>query len=167
MRWVRLLLLLFTLLFLTVRDPGGLIELGVAPHWLLALALLAGITASPGWAAFIGWSAGIFVDAFSLEPLGLHAFCFGAAAVLLSRIRRTFFAEHPVTQGGLAFAISLLVMLVLLIRLEIAEPPFLFLATFPGVVFTALVTAVALPLLVAIDRQLGLLRGFREREQRV
>lgn len=167
MRWVRLVLLLLTLLFLTVRDPGGLVELGIAPHWLLALALLAGITSSPGRAACIGWTAGFLVDMFSIEPLGIHAFCYGAAAALLSRIRRTFYAEHPLTQGGLAFVITLFVTLVLLIRLEVAAPAFRFFATFPGAVFTALVTAVLLPVMVAVDRRVGLLGGFREREQRV
>ena len=167
MRWVRFAALAVLLTAVTVRDPAGLAPAGLNPQWLLLLALLAGLTASPGWAATLAWFAGLLVDLFSLEPLGLHAFCYAVAALVLARLRRSLYSEHPMTQGTLGFVLALLVGLTLLVRLEIAEPVFRFGAQLPQVLLASVITAALLPALVRLERSCGLLRVFEEPEHRV
>lgn len=156
MRWVRLFLGGTLLTLAALRWPEHLAARGLMPAWLLLPGLCVGLSGTPGRAALAGFSFGLVADLCSLEPLGVHAFAFGAAALLLARIRGYFFCEHPATQAILGFVLSLLVLLALLARLSAAEPLFRPLSRLPATLAGAVATATLLPLLVAGDRRLGI-----------
>jgi len=47
--------------------------------------------------AIAAWILGLTVDLYSLDRIGLHAFCFGAAAWAILRVRQVLFRDHPMT----------------------------------------------------------------------
>lgn len=59
---------------------------GVAPDFFLVLVLATAITAAPEMATIIGFLAGLYQDALSGGPLGLHAFTLSLVAFLASRV---------------------------------------------------------------------------------
>ena len=122
MRWIRFLLLGAILALVTVRFPARLTHLGLTPLWLFLPVLLYGLTARPGPAIVLAWLTGLAVDILSLEPLGLHAFLFAVAALLLVKVRGHLFASHPVTQAILGAVATLAISLALILRLNFAEP---------------------------------------------
>ncbi|MHC4858933.1 MAG: rod shape-determining protein MreD [Planctomycetota bacterium] len=160
---MRLVLLAILLTLVTVRYPPRLFAAGLGPLWLFLPGLLAGLRSKPGTAAAIGWSFGLLLDLLSMEPLGLHAFVFGAAAYVLARARGVMFSDHPTTQGIAAFLLTALVGSFLLLRLEEAGA-FAITAHAPAALLTAAFTGVGFPLLAWVDKKVGLLAGFRERD---
>ncbi len=167
MKWVRLALLAALLAAVTLRWPAALAARGVVPAFLLVPGLVLGLTAKPGVAAAVAFGHGLVADCLSLEPFGVHAFGFGAAALALARVRTLFFCDHALTQAGLSFLLSLLVAGGLLARLEIAEPSLRFARLLPGALAGAGLTALLVPLVAAVDARLGLFRGFRLGDPRV
>jgi len=166
MRWPRFLFLAALVLVALVRWPADLTAVGLLPWWPFLLVLLLGLRARLSSAVFLSWILGMAVDSLSLCPLGLHAFLFGLAALLLVRVRGHLFAAHPVTQAVLALVLTLLVTLVLLVRLNLAEPDFHLPGRLPAAVLLSLLTGAAFPLLASLDMRLGLTEGFREGERR-
>lgn len=167
MRWLRFALLAAILVIATVRAPPGMVASGLFPCLLLVPALFLGFTAKPGTAALAGWILGFLVDLNSLEPLGLAAFLFAAAGYSLARLRGAVFAEHPVTRAVLSTIVALFVLLVLLVRLSVAEPDFAALSRLLPMIVTAVVTGLMVPVFGALDERLGILKGFREGDRRV
>jgi rod shape-determining protein MreD len=167
MRWLRLGLLTAAAALLAVRWPAGYAASGFAACWLLLPALLVGLHATPGRAVVLAWGLGLLADLLSLEPLGVRAAFFGAAALLVARVREHLFAEHFLTQAVIAATLALAVNLLVLLRIEIVEPDLAFFAAFPRLLLLSLMTGAAFPILVAVDRRTGLLDGFRARERRV
>lgn len=167
MRWIRFLLVLGVLLLATVRYPAAWTRIGLTPSFLFLPVLLYGLKARPGPAILLAWLTGLAVDLVSLEPLGLHAFLFGLTALLLVRVRGHLFAAHPGTQAVLAAVLTLVVSLVLLVRLDLAEPEFRLASKLLPALLLSLMTGAALPLFGRIDIALGLTEGFREGERRV
>ena len=164
MRWVRLSLLFLLLATASLRLPAGT---GLAPFWLFLPVLLFGLRSTPGQAALLGWSFGLAADLLSLEPFGLQAAVFAVAGSLLARLRGHLFSDHAVTQGIIAFAFTLLVLLTLLLRLEFAEPSFALIGRIPRMLLLAAVTGALLPAAMLLDGWIGITRGFREGERRV
>jgi len=167
MRWARLLLFVAVLGLAAVRVPAHLTERGLVPCWLFLPALLFGFLAKPGPAVLAAWSLGLATDLLSLEPLGVHAFLFGAAVLLLVRVRGHLYADHGAMQGLLALGLTLAVNLGLLVRLELAEGDLSLAPRIPAVLLLSLITGALVPPLIALDRRIGLLRGFREADRRV
>lgn len=167
MKWLRVILLAAVATLLAVRFPAGLSSSGLSPSWLLLPALDFGLVARPRAAALAGWCFGLLADLFSLEPLGLHAFLFGGAALILARFRGVVFADHPLTQALAGATLALVVNLALLIRLEIAAPELSFFGVAPAALLAAIVTGLCLPVLAAVDQRFGISRGFRAKEYRV
>ncbi len=163
MRWLKLLLLGTAVLALAERVPAPLLESGLAPRWFLLPALLAGLLAPPGRALLLGWGSGLLADLLSLSPLGWHAFLYGGAALLLARVRRAVFSEHPLTQAVAGFGLTFLVLLLGLLRLKLAEPALHLAPRLPAALLSSLATAALLPLLFLLEERVGFLRGFTGR----
>ena len=98
MKWVRTLLLAGLFLVVMVRWPANFTAWGVTPAWPFLLVLLLGLRARVQPAVVLSWCTGLLVDLLSLSPLGVHAFLFGLAALVLVRVRGHLFASHP---GGM------------------------------------------------------------------
>ncbi len=167
MRWLRLIFLVLIFALVAVRFPPGLVQRGLTPFWLLLPALLFGFVSPPGTAALAGWCFGAVAGLLSIEPFGVSAFLYAAAAWLISRVRGSFFSDHPVTQGVTAFLLTLLVGMLELLRIEFSAPALSFWAAFSNLLLMALLTGAAFPLLFAAESRMGLLKGFREGESRV
>lgn len=167
MRWARLPLLAAVLVILAVRWPTTLADLGLQPWWPFLFVLLVGLRVRLAPAVVGSWSVGLAVDLLSLSPLGLHAFLYGLAALALVRIRVNLFSAHPATQAILGGVVTLLVLVVLLLRLSFAEPSFRLPGALPVAFLLSLLTGAVFPLLVSLDRGMGLTEGFREGERRV
>lgn len=167
LKWLRVSLLAAVATILAVRFPADLAAKGLSPLWLFLPALEFGLVARPRAAAMAGWCFGLLADLLSLEPLGLHAFLFGGAALLLARFRGLFFSDHPLTQAVTGLALALLVNLVLLVRLEVVAPGLRFFETVPAAILAAVLTGLSLPVLAVVDDRIGISRGFRAGERRV
>ena len=85
----------------------------VWPDWLFVLAVHYALWGPWPDAAIAAWLLGLLMDVQSGGRIGLHAFCFGAAAWVIVRVRQVVFRDHPVTQAlitlALAFAVRLVV----------------------------------------------------------
>lgn len=167
MRWARLVAFGLLLALVAVRWPAELRARGLEPWWLLLPALWFGLRARPGAALAVGWAFGLAADLLSLEPLGWHAFLFGAIGLLLARLRPLFFHGHPLTQAVLAFALAFLAGALSLVRVAAAEPSFAALSRLPAALAAALLTALVFPALVVVEFRTGLFRGFAQEERRV
>jgi rod shape-determining protein MreD len=167
MRWFRLIFLMLVFALLAVRFPPGLVARGVTPFWLLLPAILFAFVSRPGTAALAGWCFGAVVGLLSVEPFGVSAFLYAAAAWLISTVRGSFFSDHPVTQGVTAFVFAFLVGVLELLRIEVAAPALAFWPAFSNLLLMALLTGVAFPMLFAVESRLGFLKGFKEGESHV
>jgi rod shape-determining protein MreD len=167
MRFLRFALVVAVLLLVTVRYPPSLTGLGLTPAWLFLPVLLYGLKARAGPAIFLAWLTGLTVDLLSIEPLGLHAFLYGATAFLVVKVRGHLFSSHPGTQAVLACGLTLAMTLALLLRLNLAESEFRMAGKILPAVLLSLMTGAAFPLLGRVDTALGLTEGFREGERRV
>ena len=87
----------------------------IRPEWTFILAVHYALWGPWPDAAIAAWVLGLAVDLQSAapNPVGLHAFTYGAAAWVILRIRNVLFRDHPATQVMLtlafAFAVRLLV----------------------------------------------------------
>ena len=167
MRWPGLVLLTLLFAVLALRWPPQWTTMGLAPCWLLFPALWFGLYARAGRALAVGWVLGLLADLLSLEPLGVQAFLYAGAALLLARARGFFFRRHPLTQALLALTAAFLVQVLLLLRLNVAEPSLAVLPRLLPALCSAMLYAALFPGLVALERRTGLFRGFREGEVRV
>jgi rod shape-determining protein MreD len=166
-RWIRFALLAAVAIVAAVRWPPTLTSLGLAPFWPFLPVLVLGLRGRTRPAVFLSWMTGLAVDALSLSPLGLNAFLFGVAALLLVRVRGHLFSAHPLTQTILGGVLTLLVTIALLVRLEIAEPDLDLPGRLPPALLLSLITGAVFPLLAWVDERIGLTTGFREGERRV
>ena len=73
---LRVPLMLLVALLLQTTVLGRVRILGVAPDFMLLVAVAAGLTATPTRAAAVGFTSGILVDLFLPTPLGLSALVF-------------------------------------------------------------------------------------------
>jgi rod shape-determining protein MreD len=167
MRWIRYGFLLTLVLVAAVRWPAVLTSFGLAPFWPFLLVLLLGLRGRTRPAVFLSWFTGLMVDTLSLSPPGLNAFLFGVASLLVVRVRGHLFSAHPATQAILGGILTLFVTLVLLVRLEIAEPDLDLPAQLPPALLLSLMTGALFPLVAFVDERIGLTTGFREGERRV
>lgn len=60
-------------------------------------------------AAIAAWILGMLLGTQTLDPLGLHAFCYGVAAWGIMKMRQVVFREHALTQFVTALFFTLLV----------------------------------------------------------
>ncbi len=85
------------------------------PEWVFILAVHYALWGPWPDAAIAAWLLGLIVDLQSADPVGLHAFCYGAAAWVILRVRQVVFRDHPVTHLVVtlvfAFAVQLLIAL--------------------------------------------------------
>ena len=67
------------------------------PEWTFILVVHYALWGPWPDAAIAAWLLGLIVDFQSADPIGLHAFSYGAAAWAILRIRQVVFRDHPVT----------------------------------------------------------------------
>jgi len=85
------------------------------PEWTFVLAMHYALWGPWPGAAIAAWLLGLVVDLQSAppDPVFLHAFCYGAAAWVILRVRGLLVPNHPMTQAlatlVLAFGVQLLV----------------------------------------------------------
>ena len=88
----------------------------IQPEWTFVLVVHYALWGVWPDAAIAAWLLGLGVDLWSDDPAGLHAFCYGAAAWGILRVRHVMFREHPITHVVVTFlflfGIQLIVMLV-------------------------------------------------------
>jgi rod shape-determining protein MreD len=164
MRWVPFAILaLVTIVFQTTIVPMTAVR-SVWPEWTFILAVHYALWGPWPDAAIAAWLLGLLVDLQSAppDPIGLHAFCYGACAWAIIRIRSALFRDHPVTHGvvTLVFAFAMQLVIGLYRSWRLSEeggyegwvlPAFL----------TALYTAVWAPLLCWPLIRMGRWTGLR------
>ena len=83
------------------------------PEWTFVLVVHYALWGPRPDAAIAAWLLGLIVDFQSADPIGLHAFCYGAAAWAILRVRQLMFRDHPVTHVAVTlvftFAVQLLI----------------------------------------------------------
>jgi len=85
----------------------------ICADWMFILAVHYALWGPRSDAAIAAWLLGLMVDLSSLDRVGLHAFCFGAAALAIIYVRQAVFRDHPLTHVAVtlvfAFAVRLMV----------------------------------------------------------
>ena len=77
---------------------------GARPEALLSLACFAALFARDSSQGLLAsWLIGLFKDAGSAGPLGLHALLFLGAGAVVLQIRQVLFRESPLTQLAVTF----------------------------------------------------------------
>ncbi len=90
----------------TVLGPRMEIR-SIRPDWMFILVVHYALWAPWPEAGLAGWVLGLMLGIESLdEPVGLHAFCYGAAAWGIFRCRHAVFRQHPATQFVLTLAFT-------------------------------------------------------------
>ncbi len=162
MKWLPFAILALVAMVLQTTVVPRLSIGGVGPDLLFILAVhytLWGPWPDVGIAA---WLLGLVFGAHTDDPVGLHAFCYGAAAWGIVRIRQIVFRDHPVTQFLVnlvfTFLVQLAVWIVLFwlstVRLGVGE-------VFRICLLTAMYTAVCAPFVHAGLHRLGRWTGLR------
>ena len=104
MKWPPFLILAVIALVCQTTVAPALAIHAIWPDWMFILAVYYALWAPWPEAAIAAWCLGLLFGTQTLDPLGLHAFCYGAAAWGIVRVRQVVFREHAITQ----FAVTLL-----------------------------------------------------------
>lgn len=108
------------------------------------------------------WILGLVFGTQSDEPVGLHAFCYGAAAWGIVRLRQVVFRDHPVAQFLIALLFTFLVQAAAWLALHwLASVRLGGWEVFKACVLVALYTAVCAPFLHAALHRLSRWTGLR------
>jgi rod shape-determining protein MreD len=162
MRWFpfAILTLVATVLQTTVVPRVGIG--GVGPDLLFLLAVHYALWGPWPDAGIAAWILGFIFGTQTDAPLGLHAFCYGAAAWGIVRMRQVVFREHPVTQFLISLAFTFLVQIAVWTLLHWLSTVRLGFGGVLGVCFvTAVYTAVCAPFVHAGLHRVGRWTGLR------
>jgi len=105
LRWERVALLVPPAVLLQTTVLSQFNVAGAYPDLLLALTVTFAMRV--GWpaACVLGWSLGLIADLFSNAPFGMHAGLYLASGAVCAGLSGRLFADHPITQGVLVFAV--------------------------------------------------------------
>jgi len=87
----------------------------VWPEWTFILAVHYALWGAWPDAAIAAWLLGLIVDLQTAppDPIGLHAFCYGAAAWAILRVRQVVFRDHPVTHVVVTLVFTLAIQVLI------------------------------------------------------
>jgi rod shape-determining protein MreD len=131
MKWLPFGILAFVTLVLQTTLVPRIVLGDIAPDLMFVLALYYALWAPWPDAGIAAWILGFLFGTQTLgfplgskagDPIGLHAFCYGAAAWGVYRVRQAVFRNHPLTHFFLTLAATLLVQLVIWTVLHWVSP---------------------------------------------
>ena len=136
----------------------------IGPDWMFILAVYYALWGPWPDAAMAAWILGFVLDLFTLQTggrVGLHAFCYGAAAWGSIRVRHVVIRSHPIAQFliALVFATGIEVA-TLLYRCWSVPGPGPYVAWHAGLL-SAVYTSICTPPLLWILTRLTWLTGLR------
>lgn len=176
MRWLPFFILAYVVLGVQMGAGELLAFRGAAPNLVLILVVFIAGNAPRDTALLASLMLGLFQDMIQSQPLGLYAFCYGVAGLLVAGSRQVAYSDHPLTHFVLTLGTGLLIATLLWIH-NLIRPPgepreiggvmVAPVAVSAGVFFlTAVYTAVlAIPVLWILSKLKPLL-GFRAARQR-
>ena len=165
MYWITFFIAGYTALALQTALGGYIHIAGAAPDLLLPLAVFVCINARRPQALLGAVILGLFQDMFSSRPLGLHAFAYGLAGLLVVGARPVVHRDHPLTCFAMTLAAAGMVAAVVLVN-QWAYPRIHRLADWPAAsvaaeAYRAAYTAFVAPAVMAALNRVRRLFGFR------
>jgi rod shape-determining protein MreD len=136
----------------------------IGPDWMFILAVYYALWGPWPDAAIAAWILGFVLNLFTLPTgsrVGLHAFCYGAAAWGIIRVRQVVIRSHPVAQFliALVFALGIEIAVLLYRRWSMSGPgPY---GAWSAAVLSAVYTGICAPPLLWVLARLGRLTGLR------
>ena len=113
MRWLPFgILAVLALVFQTTVVPMMAVE-SIWPDWMFVLAVHYALWGPWPDAAIAAWLLGLIVGLQTADRTGLHAFCFGAAAWGIMRVRQVLFRDHAVTYVVVTLVFALAIQLMI------------------------------------------------------
>ena len=115
MKWVPFGILALVVIVCQTTVVQAMAIDSIWPEWTFVLAVHYALWGPWPDAAIAAWLLGLVVDLQTSgpTPIGLHAFCYGAAAWMIVRVRQVVFRDHPVTHVlttlVFAFGVQLLI----------------------------------------------------------
>lgn len=99
MRWLPFAMLALIAIVCQTTVAHTLAIRSIWPEWTFVLAVHYALWGAWPDAAIAAWVLGLVVDLQTAapNPIGLHAFCYGAAAWVILRLRQLLFRDHPFT----------------------------------------------------------------------
>lgn len=111
MKWGPFIILALIALVLQTSVASWVQIHSVRPDLLLVLAVFYALWGPWPEGAIAAWLLGLLADLHSLDRIGLHALCFGLAALAIVYVRQVVFRDHAVTQIAITFVFAVLVHL--------------------------------------------------------
>ena len=121
-----------------------------------------GGSSSGSAAAVAGMMVPLALGTQTSDPMGLHAFCYGAATWAIVRLRQLTVREHPATQLLITFAFTFLVQVTIWIALRwLAAPRIGWMSMIGAALVTAAYTGICAPALHWMLHRLHRWTGLR------
>jgi rod shape-determining protein MreD len=111
MKWLPFSILAMIALILQTTIAPAIAIHAIWPDCMFILTVHYALWASWPEAAIAGWCLGLLFDTQTLDPIGLHALCYGAAAWAIIQIRQVLFRDHVVTQFAITLLLAIFVQL--------------------------------------------------------
>jgi rod shape-determining protein MreD len=137
---------------------------GIGPDLMFILAVHYALWGPWPEAAIAGWILGFILDLFTLASggrIGLHAFCYGAAAWGIIRVRQVVVRNHWMAQMLITLLFALGVEVAVLFYHHWSAPPISLRGGWGEAILRAVYTAVLAPVLLWGLMRLGRFTGLR------
>ncbi len=162
MRWLSFGILAYMILAVHLALTGYINWGKASPNLVLPVVVFVCINASRQHALAGIFALGLFQDLLSQEPMGMHAFAYGLAGLVVLGMQPSVKRDHPLTHMFVTFAAGLVVAAATLFNdwayprlhhLESSGPSVV--ETVCGVLYTALLSPLVLFPLVRLKRVFG------------
>ena len=113
MRWLGFAICAVVMLTLQTTVAWRVAIVGVAPEWMLVLAVFFTLHARSADALIGAWLLGAAMDVMTIERFGLISGCYGVSMLAIFSVREYVFRDNPLTHFALTFAAAIVLGAVL------------------------------------------------------